>query len=112
MTQQRTYGPFTWERREGGDYEVWELQRPEELHLTYFVLKNYGGKPGPGFKGWKLVSAGPFDKAGAYDSFDAALVGVTPWLVAYFLEDLDAKLAEYNSMLQYMTEMRARLAAL
>ena len=88
MTDRITKGPFTWERqeRESG-CEVWNLLRPEGVEMTYFCLKNYGGQPGPGFNGWKLVSGGPFDSAGAYSSLEEAIDGVTPYLVGRYIAE-------------------------
>ena len=86
-----TRGPFTWVRDMESSDEVWRLQKPEGLPATTFCLKNYGGTPGPGFAGWKLVSGGPFDRAGAYASLHEALIPVTAWLVNYYLDEAKRK---------------------
>ena len=79
------HGPFTWRRQEDQrECEVWLLLLPEEVRMTHFVLKNYGGTPGCGFNGWKLVSGGPFDAAGSYSTRKKAVEGVTPFLVEYY----------------------------
>lgn len=85
-----TYGPLTWVRCEDqSKCEVWEPQVPAGLPTTHFVLKNYGGTPGPGFKGWKLVSGSPFDRAGAYNTFEEAVAGTTSFLLARWREDVN-----------------------
>lgn len=116
MTEEIKHGPFTWRKRERDGYarstfdpEVWELQRDSELPTTFFVLKNYGGQPGPGFKGWKLVSGGPFDSAGAYASFDAALKGVTPWLVEHYRKQARERIEAGERMLVKLREFEAAL---
>jgi len=87
MNNTLKHGPLEWSRRDNGGCETWELISGKELKLTYFCIQNYGGKPGPGFSGWKLVSGGPFDDAGAYGSLAAALDGVTPYLINRFREE-------------------------
>lgn len=92
-----THGPFTWEKQEPhGKDEVWKLVAPEPLY--HFVIKNYGGIPGPGFSGWKLVSGGPFDEPGAYSSLTDAMKGITPWLAEYLLYNAEAKKIEAMNM--------------
>jgi hypothetical protein len=103
----RTVGPFTWvqerlpNRSSLDKEEVWTLQRPEGM--THFVLKNYGGTPGPGFAGWKLVSGGPFDSAGAYDSFESAAQGVVPYLIQHYREQAAELRATAERMLAQVT---------
>ena len=86
-TKTYTHPPFTWKRADDGPKEeAWDLIRPF-AGATYFCIKNYGGPPRPGFAGWKLVSGGPFDDAGAYTCFLDAVQGVTPYLVRYFKQE-------------------------
>lgn len=114
------HGPFTWVKRlpvetvSGSTDEVWRLQHPEELErivgLTSFAVKNYGGEPGPGFKGWKLVSGGPFDAAGSYDNLEAAIKGVTPYVVAFYRRQAVAKLKEAEQIILMISAFGENLA--
>lgn len=89
MTEKLTVGPFTWiKRADQSECEVWELEREKDAGLTHFVIKNYGGEPGSGFSGWKLVSGGPFDSAGAYASREEAMVGVVPFLIEWYANEI------------------------
>ena len=95
----KKHGPFTWTYTDDKvAREAWTLTSPYE-GATFFCLVNYGGKPGDGFAGWKLVSGGPFDEAGAYDSFDTALKGVTPWLMKYMLADVNIQKRQLDKRL-------------
>lgn len=94
------HGPFTWNKQElTSRYteEVWVLERPNTM--TSFVLKNYGGTPGEGFAGWKLVSGGPFDDAGAYSNLDDAIKGVTPYLIEYYRRQAVELIKNANQMI-------------
>lgn len=103
-----THGPFTWTKCPGRPgAEVWQNDVPADVGLTFFCLKNYGGTPGPGFAGWKLVSGGPFDTAGAYSSFKEAVDGVTPWLIKFYA----AQAAELTAKAQYLSDVAQRYAA-
>ena len=96
-----TVGPFTWKLRDPrkpDDDEVWALVVPENVPLGHWVIKNYGNVPGPGFNGWKLVSAGPFDSAGAYSSREDAMQGVIPWLTKQINDELQRKVNELTAM--------------
>lgn len=109
MTQM-TVGPFTWEKREDATDETWELVRDPEADLTYFVVKNYGGEPGPGFKGWKLVSGGPFDAAGAWSSRDEAMAGVVPFLLEWYERQVAELLLELEARLTVLRRVRDELS--
>lgn len=104
-------GPFTWTREDNGDCECWELVTPKETGLTYFCLKNYGGKPNnsSGFTGWRLVSGGPFTNAGGWTSRENAMHGVIPFLLNYYREQaarLIAKAQRINrAMNAWIAEM-------
>jgi hypothetical protein len=107
-------GPFTWVREfnENERNEVWRLVWPEALKgagLTRFVVKNYGGEPGEGFSGWKLVSGGPFDDAGAYSDLDSALDGVTPWLIVYFRARARQKIDEAHTLIDVLNQVTHHL---
>lgn len=91
-----TYGPFTWTQREARE-DIWDVNHPEGM--THFCLKYYGGAPGPGFAGWKLVSGGPFDDAGAYRTWRDAMIGATPYLVRYYQNEAREKLDEALKMI-------------
>lgn len=105
-----TYGPFTWELcPPQSGCEVWGLVLPEGMGFTPFVIKNYGGTPGPGFAGWKLVSGGPFDSAGAYARFEKAVAGITPWLVAHYKKTAADKCAEVSEMLRRVSSFTGAL---
>lgn len=100
------HGPFTWKRdREIMNEDRWELDTPSILGFTCFCVKNYGGAPGPGFAGWKLVSGGPFDDAGAYATRDEAIKGATPWLVAYYHREAKRRLNDAQEMIRRCDEM-------
>lgn len=115
-------GPFTFVRRQRmSEYNaqeahfVWEvtftslpqIERNKMIGLTYFCLKNYGGKPGPGFRGWKLVSGGPYDEAGSYATLEEAVVGVTPWLVAYYNRLAAQKVEEARQLIGVLEQVTA-----
>lgn len=95
----RTHGPFTWRKRDNCKDEIWDLDLPSIAGLTSFSLKNYGGTPGPGFSGWKLVSGGPFDDAGAFDTFEHAVIDVTDYLIDYY-QDQSERMAEQAEKLR------------
>lgn len=99
-----TVGPFTWVQRppHSGGEEVWELEREKDAGLTHFIIKNYGGEPGPGFKGWKLVSGGPFDRAGAYATKEEAMNGVVPFLMEWYAREI----------IELMAKVEVRVAAI
>ena len=95
-------GPFVFTKRNppsiSGD-ECWEISLKCGAEMpTYFCIKNYGGEPGPGFMGWKLVSGGPFNSAGAYTSRDEAIAGVIPFMTAHIKTVAAKKLAEAKAM--------------
>jgi hypothetical protein len=87
-------GPFTWKHdSRGGPDEVWELVIDPDACLTRFCVKNYGGEPNDEnpFSGWRLVSGGPFRTVGGWTSRDAAIRGVTCWLIGYIRRDAETK---------------------
>lgn len=100
-----THGPFTWVKEDASkrEYkeEVWALKRITD-HQTYFVLKNYGGKPNDesAFSGWRLVSGGPFTSAGGWDNLQDAVHEVTPFLIGYLNEQASRKLAEAKQVIK------------
>lgn len=110
--QIKKLGPFTWvnttdPREEGFRAECWTLQVDPDMPTTHWCVKNYGGEPGPGFHGWKLVSGGPFDSAGAYSNLDDAIKGVTPWLIARYKEDAERELAKAEKTLAALKRFKA-----
>lgn len=114
------FGPFTWKRRlptsENRD-EAWELTHisgvkrhdMEVIGLTFFAVKNYGGTPGKGFAGWKLVSGGPFDAAGSYDNVNAAIEGVTPYVIEHFTRIAATKQREAKRILSLIADFQPKL---
>lgn len=88
-------GQFTWKRRDGGDKaECWDLVQPKGADLTFFCLKNYGGRPTGqnAFSGWRLVSGGPFTDAGGWTSRQQAMADVAPYLIAYYKNEARVKM--------------------
>lgn len=112
------FGPFTWKRcKDGSREESWDLthingvdrNKIQFVGLTYFCVKNYGGKPGDGFKGWKLVSGGPFNSAGAYDTVNEAIAGVTPYMIEYYTRLAADKMTEAKSILKLLAGFQPKL---
>lgn len=88
-------GCFTWVlRSHNEDGEIWDLSFDDGLrnHVPAFCIKNYGGEPGPGFAGWKLVSGGPYDEAGSYHTAEDAMHGVAEWLRRKLAADVEVSL--------------------
>jgi hypothetical protein len=86
-----TVGPFTWERADHDEHECWVLVRPLDLHMTFFVLKDYGNSRYCGsdsFSGWRVVSGGPFTNAGKWSSREEAMQGVVPWLTEWYEREI------------------------
>src|SRR5258706_14166393 len=108
--QRHEYGSFTWVRNDDGKEESWDLVRIPDLLTTYWAVKNYGGDPGPGFTGWKLVSGGPFDEAGAWATRDEAMRGVIPYLLADLRAEVAKKLAEADAALTALTRLQIALS--
>ena len=109
-----TCGPFTWMRvARPVSEEVWTLVLPEAVGgvLPTFCVKNYGGEPGPGFAGWKLVSGGPFDSAGAYRTRDEAFAGVVPWLVDYLGRKAAEKINDARAIAQHLSSFLPTIQA-
>ena len=105
-----TVGPFTWAKADPrGGSECWDLVRPEGVQMTAWSLKDYGGIPGPGFRGWKLVCGGPFDSAGSYATREEAMEGVVPWLLEYVQGEIDTKLREAEKLQKALLKMCAKL---
>lgn len=93
-------GPFVFTKRvtSSGD-EAWDITLKCGTPMpTFFCVKNYGGEPGPGFAGWKLVSVWPFDQAGAYKTRDAAIAGVIPFVTQHTMEAARRKMAEATAL--------------
>lgn len=113
LSTTHTAGHFTWKKRltQPGEEQVWDLILPGDLnqYIQGFCVKNYGGVPGDGFAGWKLVSGGPFDSAGAYYNAADAMEGVSDWLmnkltldVATRLADAKKKVASLEAVMAYL----------
>jgi hypothetical protein len=112
MDQQRIkVGPFTWERRDNGDSEAWDLVQPKGVPLTHWAVKNYGGDPNDssGFSGWRLVSGGPFVTAGGWTSREDAMLGVIPYLMARLRGDLKNRLEECTRVKATLTSFEKAL---
>lgn len=88
------FGGFTWERRDSGGDECWDVILPKDSGLTNFCVKNYGGKPNDetGFSGWRVVSGGPFTHVGGWTSRMDAIHGAAPWLMAYYKKQCAEKI--------------------
>lgn len=106
-----TVGPFTWEREDNGGCENWTLVNDPDLKQTHWSLKNYGGAPidSNAFSGWRLVSGGPFTKAGGWKSRDEAMKSVIPWLVEYFEDETTEMLAKMALARAAIKRLRARI---
>lgn len=115
-------GPFTWTKQtidfaRHSEEDLWVLTHINGVKrsdiavvgLTHFALKNYGGTPGKGFHGWKLVSGGPFDGAGAYSSLRDAIEGVTPYVIEYYTRIAAEKRAEANRILELIKDFQPKL---
>lgn len=107
MSQTKTVGPFTWKRRIGAAEESWELRVPG--YFTHWAVKDYGGSPGPGFQGWKLVSGGPFEDAGAYNTREEAMEGVIPFLMQRVEQEIEERLAEAEALRAVLNNWRTQL---
>ncbi len=107
-----TYGPFTWTKDEENNRECWDLERLPGLSQTHFSVKNYGGEPGDGFRGWKLVSAGPFNSAGSYKTFEEALVGITPYLVGYYTQHVAEQMRTAQRAQEALLDLRNNVQSL
>lgn len=102
-------GPLTFIRRDEARDETWGVKTPSLAGLPCFSVKNYGGKPNEvnAFSGWRVVGGGPFTDAGGWTTRDAAILGATPWLIAFYRrsakqkkKDLEAMLAAINKWLE------------
>ena len=105
----RRLGPFTWTRRDNGGDECWNLVQDQSLRMTVWSLKNYGGPPGRGFSGWKLVSGGPFDDAGAWATRDEAMQGVVPFLLEWYRKELRERIAAADQLRAALGKLDERL---
>lgn len=95
------HGPFKFVRNDSGGCECWDVVLPDNLRLTRFGVKNYGGEPNDlsGFTGWRVVSGGPFTNAGGWSSRDAAICGATPWLIDYYRKQAAEAMAEAATLM-------------
>ena len=102
MKKQQTMkvGPFQWRRDDHDGSEVWDVVIPEGSGLAHFCVKNYGGKPSDGkpFSGWRVVGGGPFTSTGGWTSRDAAMKGAVPFLIRFYRQQLQTKLADAHRM--------------
>lgn len=90
------HGPFKFVRDDSGGCECWDVVLPDNLRLTHFRLKNYGGEPNnlSGFTGWRVVSGSPFTNAGGWSTRVDAIRGATPWLIDYYRKQAADKITE------------------
>lgn len=114
------HGPFTWRKRPPADHgrseDVWEMvDRPYDIKMTSFCMKDYGGRPDltgrDAFTGWRLVSGGPFTRVGGWNSFEEALPIITPWLVAYYMEEAQKKIEEANEVIRLVGNFQQVVSA-
>jgi hypothetical protein len=104
-----TRGPFTWIYAGDRGGEVWDLRRGRTTECTMFCLKNYGGTPGEGFAGWKLVSGGPFDTAGAYATLESAATGVVDFLTKYYIKEATDKIRRARATIRWATKLKEQM---
>lgn len=105
-------GPFTWERKDNGDDECWNLVTRPDLPTTHWSVKNYGGKPDPenSFSGWRLVSGGPFTRVGGWTTREDAIAGVTPWLIERYKTEAKELAAKAQRTLKAIAKLKKELA--
>lgn len=106
------HGPLTFVRRDNdGNAECWDVLLPKDLGLPHFGIKNYGGEPSDdnAFSGWRVVSGGPFTRAGGWGTRDKAIEGATPWLVAYYKREATEAMAKAERITTLMTKIIGEL---
>lgn len=82
-------GPLIFRREDSGGCENWQVALPKDLEgMSSFSIKNYGGQPHneDSFSGWRVVGGGPYRSAGGWTSRNEAILGATPWLLAYYVQ--------------------------
>lgn len=106
MQKISAYG-FTWQYRESGGQECWEIVLPDGTGLPHFAVKNYGNTSNTksGFSGWRVVSGGPFTQAGGWTTRDDAMKGAAPWIRNYYRECIPEKLEQYHRSKRALEQM-------